>query len=171
MTCPIVGILQRYAIPLGIVLAICGAYVYHRVELRDAQRAGYAACRADADDQMRRANEAYRKQEAEEREISRLHDVAHQEAQSALQERVDALTRRNLDLGRLSKRPASCPGAASAAEPAHKFDGQAWDDGHAMQASVPAGSDLGVELVQYGAECESLRLRLRDLQQWVESTR
>ncbi len=168
MTWPIVPILQRYALPIGVVLAIGVAYVYHRVELRDAQRAGYAACRADADDQMRRANDAYRKQEAEEREISRLHDVAHQEAQSALQSQIQSLTAaRSVDIGRLRNcATAGRPAPAGAPKPTSEPNGATEPREHGVQA----GKDLGRELVYYAGTCEQYRQQVISLQAWIAAT-
>ena len=165
-----VAFLRRYALPIGIALVLGIAWAWHRVEINAARRQGYAQAQAEGKDLLAKREAEIAAAEAEQREISRAHEVHFLEVSRDLQSRVDSLSRRNLDLGRLQVR-TRCPKAAGEPAATPVLDAGTWDDGHALPPAADPASDLGAELLSYAAECERYRLSLKSLQEWVASIR
>ncbi len=171
MIWPIVPILRRHALPLGILLALGTAYAWHRSETNAARRQGYEQAQSEGKAAIAELDRQTALREAEEREISRAHEVASLESRNALQARLDSLTRRNLDLGRLRQPAGRCPSPARDAEPASLADASPGERGHAVPVAEDSERQLGIELSQYGADCEALRLQVVSLQSWILATR
>jgi hypothetical protein len=164
--------LARYWKVLAIAATVAGALILVTRCTEQAEQRGYERARAQAAAALVKREREIAEDETRLREISRQHDIRHQESTRALQARIDDLTTRNVDLGRLRVRSrADCAAPAGAAPAAAEFDGGAWDRGHAVQASETAAGELGTELVRYAGECEAYRQRLIDLQGWVSATR
>ncbi len=167
MIWPIVPILRRYALPLGILLAIGVAYAWHRTETNAARRQGYEQAQSEGKAAIAELDRQTALREAEEREISRAHEVASLESRNALQAQIDRLTARPVSLGRLQKcadrrEPSAAGGSATTAQ----SDGGAGYREH----DLPAQPDLGLELVRYAGTCEQYRRQLSELQAWVSET-
>lgn len=171
MIWPIAKLMQARAGAIIAVLALGTAYVYHRVELKAADRAGYQRAQTEAKAEIEKLDAATAAREAEDREIARTHDIAYQEQTRDLQARLADLTRRNLDLGRLRQRPGSCPAPTRDASTAAIADGPAGDRGHAVQAAEDSERAVGIDLSTYGAECERYRQQVVNLQSWISETR
>lgn len=161
--------LQRYALPLGIVIVLGAGYAYHRVELRHARVAGYAEAEAEMAAKVATANAATAAREAQARAVSRQHDEKQLKVNRELQNRVDFLTARNVDLGRLRNRAAGRKPAAGVPAAATQPDGGADHPGHAVPTREDPGGVLGLQLIRYGAECERYRSELAGLQSWLKA--
>jgi hypothetical protein len=156
-------LLRRYALPLGVLVVIGTAYAYHRVELNKAHRAGYAAATAEMAARVAKANAETEALEQRQRIQSQRAAQAWESKRNELQGQVDTLLARGVSV-RLCKpaaaRAVSVPGATRTATSADDSAGR--DVG-----AVQAGSNIGTQLVQLGAECERYRQQLSELQSWV----
>lgn len=161
-----VTFLARYWRVLAIAAAVGLLLYWFTGKLDDAEQAGYDRAQQEAKQVIAEMDAATAAREAEQREIDRAHDIAYQERTRDLQSRIDDLTARNVDLGRLSVRAnRSCPAPAGAAAAAAEPDGAAGAGGHDLQAE----SGLGRDLVRYAGECERYRRQVSALQAWALS--
>lgn len=163
----IVPLIRRYALPLGIFILIGTGYAYHRIELNKARRAGYAQAQAEMAADVVRANADTAAREAQARDVSRQHDEKQIKVNRELQNRVDSLTARNVDLGRLRNCASRREPTAGIPAATTKPDGGAEQPGHAMPPGEDSGGGLGLQLIRYGAECERYRSELAGLQAWL----
>ncbi|HYC01608.1 MAG TPA: hypothetical protein VEC57_20930 [Candidatus Limnocylindrales bacterium] len=160
--------LARYWRVLAVASAI-GAILYGiQLALDNAEQRGYDRATAEGKAAIAALDAATAAREAEEREISRTHDVAYQEKSRALQSQIDRLTARTVDIGRLrgcaDRGSAAATSQASSTPVTDGAAGRAIDD-------LPAGGDhrggLGLQLIRYAAACERQRQQLIGLQSWV----
>jgi hypothetical protein len=159
--------LARYWRVLAVAAVVGAILAYHTIQLDKAEQRGYDRATAEGKAAIAKLDAATAAREAEEREISRQFDIAYQEKARGLQDQIDRLTARNVDLGRLRKcadrREPKAAGASPAAAEPDGAAGRAFDD-------LPAGGDLGIQLVRYAGTCEQYRQQLNSLQSWVRET-
>jgi hypothetical protein len=159
------ALLRRYAVPIAAVLAITGAYVWHRAEVRAAHKSGYADAEADMAQRVRIANEQTAALEQRHRQQSDAASAAWESSRNELQGQVDGLLRRGVSI-RVCKSAVSAP-VSAASGTAGSVDGPAAGNEHAVQAS----DDIGPAAVLYGGDCERIRRQLGEIQEWVRTTR
>lgn len=155
--------LQRYALPLGIVLAIAAGYAYHRVELRHARVAGYEAAEADMAARVTKANAATAALEQRQREQSQKASQAWESERNELQGQVVNLLARGVTV-RVCKPAASGGQLPGDGYSTASFDGTAWVD----DAPLRSGPDIGPALAVYGGKCEEYARQLSALQEWFK---
>ena len=164
--------LSQYGRVLAIAAALAAIGITATAKLNSAleraEQRGYERAQHEADAALAAREREIAAAEADQREISRAHDIHYQQVTRDLQTRIDALTRRNVDLGRLQVRAnRSCPAPAGAAAAPAEPDGRAGAGGHDLQAE----SGVGRELVQFAGECEIYRRQVIELQGWISATR
>lgn len=164
MIWPIVPLLKRYALPIGILLLVTLAYGWHRTEVNGARRAGYDQARGEYKAQVDKANAATAARDAAARKAFQANESRWIGERSELQTQIADLAGRIKPV-RLCK-PAAPSGQLPGASAAASSSGGAGQSGvDAMQA----GQDIGPAIAVFAGECESYRRRLIELKgRWPE---
>jgi hypothetical protein len=163
--------LKRYWRVLAVVVLLGAALSLYSCQIDQAEQRGYDRAIRKGEAALAKREREIAADEAKKREISRAHDIHFQQVTRDLQSRIDDLTARNIDLGRLRVRPrVSCPAAAGSTAAAAEPDGAAGQPGHDLPPGDDPERELGLQLVRYAGECERYREQVMGLQAWIEES-
>lgn len=156
--------LARYWRVLAIAAAVAGILILVTRCTEQAEQRGYNRATAEMAARVAKANAETAALEQRQRIQSERAAKSWESKRNALQSEVDRLVA-SRPVVRLCK-PASAAPVPGTAESAGRIDDGAGRRIDALQA----GPDVGLGLVQYGAECERIRQQLTGLQSWVSET-
>lgn len=152
---------------LAAILAVVGFFFFAlNRAIGRAEQAGYERATADMAQRVAKANAATAALEQRQRVQSRQAEQSWESQRNDLQSQVDRLLTVTRPAIRVC-RPASAAPVPGVAAATGSFDDPAAETIDAL----PAGRDLGPELVQFGGECERYRRQLIELQGWISATR
>lgn len=164
MIWPIVPILQRYALPIGIVLVLALGWAWHRSAVNTARRQGYEQAQGEYAVLLAKANAAVAARDAQARK--RIHEVenAHQKALSDLDARYADATVPVVRLCREPARRRELPAVSGS---------PALDTGPASADGLPRGAaaDIGPRLERLVRAADEQTQRLMACQSYVNSLR
>jgi hypothetical protein len=164
MIWPIVPLLRKYALPLGIVLVLALGWAWHRSAVNAARRQGYEQAQGEYAVQLAKANAAVAARDAQARSAFQTNETRWIGERSELENQISNLAGRIRPV-RLCPPVAArreLPGAGAAA-------GSAGGAGEPGVDAVSSGPDIGPALLVLAGTCEQYRRRLIELKaRWPE---
>jgi hypothetical protein len=157
--------LLRYGKVLAISVAVAAVLVGINRCCAYHERRGYDLATAEMSAKVSEANARTAALEQRQREQSQKAAQAWEIERNELESKVAGVLAGQRPVVRLCKPAPSggtVPGAAAATASAD-------EPAKARVDVLLAGPDIGVPMVQYGAECERYRAQLKALQEWVAS--